>query len=150
MKIPCKKCYSEMLFPYLRCGECGWVPKGALRDRAIKLARKHIKKNRDREEELTIILEEVLQEDLKEVPRRRRTRPETSDRSSQNKDEKIPAKKKMDFILKGVIALIVSAIGLFVTWGDPLGFSFTIACILFLWVIYIAYVYFSIKQIKKK
>jgi hypothetical protein len=61
-----------MLFPYLRCSECGWIPQGAFRRKAIQFSREYISRNRIRKEELTIILEEEAKETLRLIPEKKR------------------------------------------------------------------------------
>jgi len=64
MRIPCKKCRSNIMFPFLRCNECGWVPKGDLRKKAIKFAKLYINKHPNQERQLRFILEEEAKETL--------------------------------------------------------------------------------------
>lgn len=95
------KCKSEILFPYLRCGECGWIPQGAYRDKAIKFAKKYINKNKERETELRIILEEEAKETLHTIPEKRKEK---------KKDETSPESKRKIIILGILTAIITFAL----------------------------------------
>ncbi|OYT45548.1 hypothetical protein B6U90_03005 [Thermoplasmatales archaeon ex4484_6] len=41
MKVKCKECKAEMEYPFKKCQECGWVPKGKYADLAKKFAKKY-------------------------------------------------------------------------------------------------------------
>ena len=64
MEVPCQECGSNMMFPFMRCNDCGWVPKGGLRKKAIRFAKLYIKKHPEQERQLRFILEEEARETL--------------------------------------------------------------------------------------
>lgn len=45
MIVKCRKCRSEMEFPFYECWKCGWVPSGKYRETADKFALKYIEVN---------------------------------------------------------------------------------------------------------
>ncbi|MGA1849120.1 MAG: hypothetical protein ACMUHB_07250 [Thermoplasmatota archaeon] len=80
MKVPCRKCGSNMMFPFMRCDQCVWVPKGDLRKKAIRFSKIYIRQHPDKEGQLRFILEEEARETLdvvevKEKKKKVNTRP---------------------------------------------------------------------------
>jgi hypothetical protein len=45
MMVKCRKCKSEMEFPFYDCTKCGWVTRGRYREMADKFALNYIKVN---------------------------------------------------------------------------------------------------------
>jgi Flp pilus assembly protein TadB len=79
-----------MLFPYLRCNECGWIPHGEMRKKAILFAKKYIKDHPKKENQLTIILEEEAKQTLHTIRKKKTKGKPTPPRQRKGKKDLRP------------------------------------------------------------